>query len=361
MDAPAAKPFATFAVVALSAALLACGSSGKPLSHVSTEGGGSQPQPVATVAPATTAPGAGRPVVANADRSATGGRRPTSASSPRPASTGLGARSPAVTIADESSPEQNVLGALYAQALAAKGYKVTLENNVGPSEACYKALTSGGIDMCPEYTGALLSAIANQVTTPPSAGATFQRAQAFVERQGLTLLSYTPFNDSDALAARPRYAGEHSLSSIADLQAMGKSVTLGASPEFATRPQGLVGLKREYGVNPTFKPIAPDLSFKALETGQVDVQIVSISAGQLLSGKFELLADPKHVFGFQNVAPLVRQSVIAAEGPAFAQTVNRVSSLLTIEAIQEMNAAVGIDQQSASSVAQHFLSANGLA
>jgi len=361
MDAPAGKHFATFAVIALSAALVACGSSGKSLSHSSAATGGSRLQTATAVAPATGGPSAGRPAVANAGTSATGGRRPTAASTPRSATIGPGVGRPAVVIGDESSPEENLLGELYAQALGAKGYRVTLKDDLGPSQTCYKALTSGQIDMYPEYIGTLLSAIAKEVTTPASAGATYQRALAFVKARGLTLLNYTPFEDSDALAVGPRYAGEHSLSSIADLQTLGKSLTLGSSPEFATRFEGLVGLRREYGVNPTFKPIAPDLSFKALETGQVDVQSVSTAAGQLLSGKFELLADPKHVFGFQNVAPLVRQSVLTAEGPAFAKALNKVSSLLTVEAIQKMNAAVGSDRQSASSVAQRFLSANGLA
>jgi osmoprotectant transport system substrate-binding protein len=82
--------------------------------------------------------------------------------------------------------------------------------------------------------------------------------------------------------------------------------------------------------------------------------------GQLLGGKFKLLADPKHVFGFQNVAPVVRKSVLSAEGPAFAETLNKVSSLLTLSAIQQMNAAVSIDKESATSVAQKFLQVNGL-
>jgi osmoprotectant transport system substrate-binding protein len=273
---------------------------------------------------------------------------------------GPGAGKPAVTIGDKNFAEENILGQLYAQALEAKGYKVTLKENVGSSTIIYKALTSGQIEMYPEYTGTLLSAIANQTKEPPSAAAAYQQAKAFAEQHGLTLLNYTPFYDSDALATLPSYASAHHLTSIADLKALGKSVKLGAPPEFATRFEGLVGLKSEYGVVPTFKPIAIELSYKALESGQVDVQNVFSTDGQLLSGKFKVLADPKHVFGFQNVAPVVKQTVLTAEGPAFAETLNKVSALLTIKAIQQMNAAVSIDKQSASSVARQFLAANGL-
>ncbi len=285
----------------------------------------------------------------------------TTATTTASTASGPGAGKPAVTIGDKNFTEENILGQLYSQALVAKGYKVTLKENVGSSEIIYKALTSGQIDMYPEYTGTLLSAVANQTKEPTSATAAYQEAKAFVEKDGLTLLNYTPFYDSDALATLPSYASAHNLSSIADLKPLGKSVILGGPPEFATRYEGLLGLKQAYGVVPTFKPIAIELSYKALESGQVNTQVVFSTDGQLLSGKFKLLSDPKHVFGFQNVAPVVRKSVLVAEGPAFEQTLNSVSALLTQHAIQQLNAAVSIDKQSAASVAHQFLVANGLA
>jgi osmoprotectant transport system substrate-binding protein len=285
---------------------------------------------------------------------------PASTTAASSASSGPGVGKPAVTIGDKNFAEENILGSLYAQALQAKGYKVALQENIGSTEIIYKDIVAGRIDMYPEYTGVLLSAVAEQAKNPASAQDAYGGAKQFVEKDGLTLLNYTPFYDSDVLATLPVYAAQHHLSSIADLKALGKQVTLGAPPEFATRFEGLTGLKQEYGVVPTFKPIAIELSYKALESGQVDVQNVFSTDGQLLSGKFKLLADPKHVFGFQNVAPVVRKSVLSAEGPAFAETLNKVSSLLTLAAIQQMNAAVSIDKESATSVAQKFLQANGL-
>jgi osmoprotectant transport system substrate-binding protein len=285
----------------------------------------------------------------------------SSASTPATATSGPGVGKPAVTVGDKNFSEENILGALYAQALQAKGYKVTLKDNVGSSEIIYKALTAGQIDMYPEYTGVLLSAVAGQTRNPTSVSAAYSEAKAFAEAHGLTLLNYTPFFDSNALATLPAYASQHGLRSIGDLKPLGKSVKLGAPPEFATRFEGLPGIKQEYGVNPTFVPIAIELSYKALEGGQVNVQNVFTTDGQLLRGKFVLLADPKHVFGFQNVAPVVRRSVLAAEGPAFAETLNKVSALLTIRAIEQMNAAVSIDKQTPASVARQFLHANGLA
>jgi osmoprotectant transport system substrate-binding protein len=271
-----------------------------------------------------------------------------------------GAGKPAITLGDKNFAEENILGALYAQALQAKGFTVNVKDNVGSTEIIYKALQAGQVDVYPEYTGVLLSAVAEQKTNPTSASAAAAEAKAFLEKHGATLLNTTPFYDSDALATLPAYATKNKLKSIADLKALGNGVKLGAAPEFATRQEGLLGLKSEYGIDPTFKPIAIELSYKALETSQVDVQDVFTTDAQLLGGKFTVLEDPKHVFGFQNVAPVVKQTVLAAEGPAFAETLDKVSALLTIPAIQQMNKAVSVDKQSASSVAKQFLAANGL-
>ena len=53
--------------------------------------------------------------------------------------------------------------------------------------------------------------------------------------------------------------------------------------------------------------------------------------------------------------------MLKAEGPQFASILNAVSALLTLPAIQKMNAAVILDKQTPASVAQQFLKANGLA
>ncbi len=73
-----------------------------------------------------------------------------------------------------------------------------------------------------------------------------------------------------------------------------------------------------------------------------------------------MLADPKHVTGFQNVAPIVKASVTAALGSKFTSTVNAVSATLTLKAIIAMNKAVEVDKKSSAAVAKAFLKANHL-
>ena len=79
------------------------------------------------------------------------GTTDTPASSPQATTTSPGTGKPLVTIGDKNTTEQFVLGELYYQALAAKGFKVMLNRNIGPTEVTLKALQSGRLAMYPEY------------------------------------------------------------------------------------------------------------------------------------------------------------------------------------------------------------------
>jgi osmoprotectant transport system substrate-binding protein len=299
-------------------------------------------------------------VLAAAGIAACGSSSSSSSSTSTSSSSSPGAGKPAVTIGDKNFTEELVLGQLYAQALKAKGYTVALKENIGSTEVIDKALTSGQIQMYPEYTGTILSVLASQTAPPKNAGAAYTAAKTFEEGRGFTLLDATPFFDSDAIAVRPAYAKKNSLKTIADLAKLGKKVRLIAAPEFATREEGLLGLKKAYGINPTFEPLAIGLTYTALDGGKADAADVFTTDAQLTSKKYQILGDPKFVFGFQNAAPVVSKALLAKEGPAFTSTINQVSSKLTTPAVQAMNAAVSLSKETPASVAAKFLAANGL-
>jgi osmoprotectant transport system substrate-binding protein len=279
---------------------------------------------------------------------------PSSSSSP-------GQGKPAVTLGDKNFPEEYLLGALYQQALQAKGYKVTLKGNIGSSEVTDKALTSGKIDGYPEYTGTILSVLAHQTKVPTDANTTYAQAKAYEEGRGFTLTAQTPFEDKDAIGVTKAYATKNALKSITDLAKLGSAVTLGAAPEFRTREAGLVGLRKTYGLTKLkFKPLTIGLPYQGLDQGKIQAADVFTTDGQLTSGKYTVLTDPKNIFGFQNVAMVISKKVLAAEGPEFGQTIDAVSAKLTTPAVQAMNKAVVLDKQDPAAVAKQFLQANSL-
>jgi osmoprotectant transport system substrate-binding protein len=273
-----------------------------------------------------------------------------------------GADKPAITIGSKSFTEQTILGQLYTQALRAKGYKVTLKANIGQTEIADKALTSGQIDMYPEYTGTTLSVVAKEKTKPKSAEEAYNAAKKFYEGRGQTMTEPTPFFNSDGLATTKEFATQNQLKAIPDLKKLsGKDATMAGAPEFATREEGLLGLKSTYGLtNLKLVPLQIGLQYKAIDDGTVPIIEVFTTDGQLASGKYTVLEDPQKVFGFQNVAMVLPQKLLEDLGSEFEDTVNAVSAKLTVEAMQRMNAAVDIDKNQPAAVARQFLEANDL-
>ncbi|HWE09936.1 MAG TPA: glycine betaine ABC transporter substrate-binding protein [Solirubrobacteraceae bacterium] len=268
---------------------------------------------------------------------------------------------PPITMGDKNFTEEFILGDLYAGALRAKGFTVNLKPNIGSSELTDKSLTSGQIDMYPEYTGVILSVIKGQAQVPPTAAATYQAAKAFEQGRGFTLLSATPFFDADALITLKPFAQKNHLTTISDLKKV-SSWTYGGPPENQSRYEGVVGLHKAYHLfNLKFIPLTIGLQYQALDSGKVQTAAAFTTDGQLESGKYVILTDPKHIFGFQNVAPVVSNKLLAREGPAFAQTLDAVSAKLTNHVMQQLNAAVDIDKVDPATVASKFLKANGLA
>jgi osmoprotectant transport system substrate-binding protein len=268
---------------------------------------------------------------------------------------------PPIVMGDKNFAEQYLLGALYQQALQAKGFTVTLKGNIGSSEVIDKALTSGQIQWYPEYTGVIYTELAKLGDKPQSAEITLAGATKYENGRGFAVLDPTPFQDADGLAVLNAYAKAHSLTTIDDMSKLG-AFTYGGPPENATRYQGVLGLKQAYGLNQIqFKSLSIGTQYQALDQKKVDSIAIFTTDGQLASGNYTVLKDTKGIFGFQNVVPVVKQSLITSEGPAFAQTLNAVSAKLTFPAIQALNKAVQIDKKDPAAVAAQFLKANGLA
>jgi osmoprotectant transport system substrate-binding protein len=288
---------------------------------------------------------------------------PSSTSTSSSAASGSlpGKGKPAVVIGDKNFAEEYILGDLYQQALKAKGYTVSIKANLGSTEIAYKALKSGQIGAYPEYDGTLLANAANDTNVYTSSAATVAATQAFASKNGLVFTTVTPFTDADALVTTKSYATQNGLKSIGDLKKLGSKVLLGGAPEFGTRsPDGLVGLEKYYGVKPTFKPSGIGSFYTELSKGEVNAAVGFTTDPPLATGKYTVLADPKGIFGYQNVGMVITKSVASKEGPAFIQTINQVSALLTQKAMIALDTAVEVDNENAATVAKKFLAANHL-
>ena len=274
--------------------------------------------------------------------------------------TGKAGPGPEITIGTKNFPEQFVLGELYKQSLEAHGFRVRLKSDIGSSEIVDRALTGGSLDMYPEYIGVALSELAGQTKRPKSAADAYRDAKAFEERRGFTLLAMTPFTDQNALAVLPAYAKRWHLRTIGDLATVPGSVSIAAPPEFRTRFEGLVGLRKVYGLTRLkLKQLKIGDQYGALNKRQADVANVFTTDGQLEQGRYVLLRDPRNLFTFQNVAPVIRRDLLR-KNPALRGAIDAVSRKLTTSAMRTMNAAVVARGEQPAAVARRFLRSVGL-
>jgi osmoprotectant transport system substrate-binding protein len=266
-----------------------------------------------------------------------------------------------ITIGTKNFPEEFILGQLYKQALEAKGFTVAYKENIGSTELVQTSLTSGKINFYPEYTGVIVQDVFHKTNSPKTAAATWKLAKQLEAAKGYTVLNATPFYDTDVLAVTNATAKKYGLKSIGDLAKVG-GFKIGGFPECKTRNTCFLGYTKQYGLSKaSFTPLAGISAYAALDAGKVLAADVFSTDPPLGKGsKYTVLADPKHVTGFQNVAPIVKTSVATSLGSKFTSTVNAVSSKLTLPAIVAMNKAVIINKADPAAVAKQFLKANGL-
>ena len=276
-------------------------------------------------------------------------------------STHLGAGKPAVTIGDKNYTEQFVLGQLYLQALRAQGFTVDVNQNIGPIDVTLQALKTGALTMYPEYLNTFDSSVAGYRHGFRSRPAAYRAAQRYGSAHGLSLLTETPFSNTDAIAVTVAFAHDNRLRTIFDLRRVAGTMAIAGPSQFAQAAPGLPQLSAAYGVTPeVFKALPVGAQYTALNDDTVQAAYVNTTDGQLASGDYRLLADYRRIFGWGNVVPVVSTKALAVEGPAFAITIERVNRMLTTPVMRYLNWAVDVAKQDPAAVAKEFLETHGL-
>jgi osmoprotectant transport system substrate-binding protein len=285
--------------------------------------------------------------------------------SSNPASTtpaGGGSKSSApsdtIIVGSANFQENVILAEIYAEALKAKGVKVSTKLNIGSREAYLPGLEDGSIDLIPDYSGNLLLFV-DKAATAISADDIFTALKTAVP-PSLTVLDKAAAEDKDAIVVSKQTAAKYHLTSIADLAKVAGKLTFGGPPEMKTRSYGVPGFKRNYGVVfGTYKTLdaGGPLSENALKNGQVDAADIFTTDPLIAKNGWIALADPKNNFIAQNVLPLINK---AKATPAVMAALNAVSAQLTTQDLIDLRTKVEVDKQDPNAVAKAWLTAKGL-
>jgi osmoprotectant transport system substrate-binding protein len=284
----------------------------------------------------------------------------SSASSSASASSGGSSGGTAITVGSANFPENVVLAYIYGGALKKAGFDVSYKVNIGARAAYIASLEKGDINLVPEYAGSILSYL-DKSANAKSGDAVKSALDGDLTKVNLKAAELSQAADSDSLNVTPGYASKNKLSSIADLKNVG-SFTLAANPEFATRPDGIPGLKSVYGLtNVKFKSIndgGGNSTLQALLGNQVQVADIYSTTPSILANKLVTLKDPKNLFASQQVVPIYSAS---KDSSKLTDALNKVSQTLTTQDLLSLNTKVsGSAKEDPQQAAQEWLSSKGL-
>ena len=268
------------------------------------------------------------------------------------------APSDTIVVGSANFQENVVLADIYAEALKAKGVKVSTKLNIGSRETYIPALKDGSIDLIPEYSGVLLQYF-DKTATAVSSADVLSALQKAVPAP-LTVLDQSQAEDKDAIVVTKATADRYHLTSIADLAAVAGKLTLGAPPEFQTRADGIPGLKRVYNVTfKTFRKLdaGGPLTENGLKNGQIDAGDIFTTDPLIAQNGWVVLADPKNLYTAQNVLPLINSSKAS---DTVKTTLNAISAKLTTDDLISLNEKVQMNKQDPDAVAKEWLASAGL-
>jgi osmoprotectant transport system substrate-binding protein len=276
--------------------------------------------------------------------------------------TGAGASAPdkvdSLTVGSANFAESQLLAEIYAQALEAKGVKVTRRLNIGARELYMAAIQDGSVHLLPEYTGATL--VYFKKDAPENEEETVYNAIKGVLPKGLEVLNKSEAADEDAIVVTKETADKYSIKSIGDLKAVSANMVAGGGPEFKTRTAGLAGMKDKYGVEfKEFKTLdaGGPLSLKALKDNTIQVTQFFTTQSAIKDNNLVVLEDPEHIHLPNNVVPLIRTD---HKSPQVADTLNGVQAKLTTDGLTELVKRIEVGKESADVVAKDWLSKNPL-
>jgi osmoprotectant transport system substrate-binding protein len=278
---------------------------------------------------------------------------------------------------------------------AVTGERVERRFYLAGSYLCQQALVSGRIDGYVEYKGTALTAILKQPLPPVGQrdeATVFARVKELYEsRYRVRVEPGLGFQNTFAMVIRGEDSRRLGVWTISDAvrvgnlrepmsenpdpsagsgQAMGHPDSglnlangwrLGVGYEFESRPDGLPGLQKTYGLKLDGSPRTMDLGllYRALAGGQVDMVAGNSTDGPIRALGFVALEDDRHYFPPYEAVPLFREDSLRRH-PGIQVAMDRLAGKVTADEVRAMNDAVDGQHRDVGDVVREFRRSKGL-
>jgi osmoprotectant transport system substrate-binding protein len=277
-----------------------------------------------------------------------------------------------VKVGSKIDTEGALLGNIILQVLDSHGVKTVNKIQLGTTPVVRGAITSGELDIYPEYTGngAFFFKQENDPAWKNAQQGYDKVKKLDAEQNKLIWLTPAAANNTWTIAVRQDLAQKNKLTSLADLSRYlkdGGTFKLAASAEFIERPDALPAFEKAYQFKLNQDQMlslaggdtAVTIKAAAQQTSGVNAAMAYGTDGPVAALGLQTLTDPKGVQPVYAPAPVVREAVLKAY-PEMPQWFEPVFRALDEKTLQELNAQIAVEGLDAGKVASQWLKEKGL-
>jgi osmoprotectant transport system substrate-binding protein len=276
-----------------------------------------------------------------------------------------------VVVGSKIDTEGSLLGKMIVKLLAAKGIPVVDKVGFGTTDVVRKAIVAGELDLYPEYTGNggfFFEGTDPNVWKDEKKGYDTVK-KLDMDKNGLVWLTPAPANNTWAIAVRKDVADKEKLVTLDDMARFanaGGAVKLAGSEEFITRPDALPAFQKAYGFTLKNNQLlslsggntALTEAAAARGTDGVNFAMAYGTDGSLFTLGLVVLKDTRGVQPIYEPTAIVRKDTLARY-PAIDAVLKPVFLSLNLTTLQNLNARIAVNGESADAVAADYLAKKG--
>ena len=254
-----------------------------------------------------------------------------------------------LTVGSKRFTESYILGEIVARTARQAGEaNVTFKPGLGNTAVVFSALTSGAIDVYPEYSGTIAFELLGG-----KSGTTLEDINRVLATSGLAASVPLGFGNTYALAMAEAAARQRGIRDISDL-ARHADLALGLSQEFLNRKDGWPALKQAYRLPFAARGLDHGLAYEALAAGRIDVMDVYTTDAKIKRYGLRVLTDDRGFFP-PYAALLLYRADLPQRLPRTWTALTGLQGAIPPERMIEMNAMAELDAVPFAKIAQNFV------
>jgi osmoprotectant transport system substrate-binding protein len=270
-----------------------------------------------------------------------------------------------IKIGSDGFDEARVVAEIYAQALEAAGFTVNRDGiGLGTRAVTAAALEKGDINLKPEYLGGGLAYYKGTPTQSSADNAAALQDKLAAIGGGITVLEYTPAQDTNAFVVRKETADQYKLVKMSDIGAVQDELKWALATDCPTNPLCAAALKSAYGIDQPDATLLGACSgpmAEALLKETVDVAELCSTGPEIITNGWVVLEDDKGTQPAENIAPIVRNDLLKSlDSAKFNAALNAVSAKIDTKTLAQLYYDVAVGHKDLKDVASAWLKAVGI-